>query len=210
MTTAITFYGMHQFVGQTASVTIVGLDCGNYVVASDGSVTVPYESDPDGLLTADYLISRSADPPDPVYGWGELAATFCVTSSGDVLTEVTLPVVVGFNFVSDGQIVRPMTSGEVKSPLGAALGKTRRNHMYGALLTSTQGISFGGDFTNLREAEFQTPDGAAYEMHTLFSGVWWDLCDDDYGFDGMLSWRIARPYPATVAAVSGYIMTEDR
>lgn len=209
-TTDITFYGMGQFVGQTATVSIVGLDCGDYPVATDGSVTVPYGSDPDGLLTAHYLISLSATPPDPTYGWGELAATFYVTPPGGELTRVILPVVIGFNFSSRGQVARPMSQDDIKSPLGSGLGKTRRNQMYSALLSQTQHIAFGGDFANLRAATFQTNSGVSYQFHTLFSGVHWDILDDDYNFDGMLSWEVGRPYPALVAAATGFLSTQDR
>lgn len=53
--TGITCYGYQYLAGSTISMWIGGLDCGDYVVSTTGSVFVPYGSDPNGLLTLAYL-----------------------------------------------------------------------------------------------------------------------------------------------------------
>jgi hypothetical protein len=120
-----------------------------------------------------------------------------------------MQTVIGFTYNSDGQIVRPMTPQETGARTGPALGKKRRSQKYAALLDSAMGISFGTDFSKLYPANFKQPNGLLYAYGQQFNGVHWDTLSDDYSFDGMLCWRISRPWPATVVALQPFIQTQD-
>jgi hypothetical protein len=90
------------------------------------------------------------------------------------------------------------------------LGKTRRTHMYSALLQRTQGIKFGTDFGSMRPAQFRSAGNIPYPLTSLFSAVHQDSLQDDYSFDSMLCWEIDRPYPATVCTLGANLHTQDR
>jgi hypothetical protein len=44
----------------------------------------------------------------------------------------------------------------------------------------------------------------------VFSGIFWAPVTDDNSFDGMLCWRVLRPVPATIAAIGGFVHTQDK
>lgn len=158
------------------------------------------------LFRAGYLESISSDTEYGAYG--------CKIVHGGVT--YTVPVVVGFPFTSQGQILRPDAIEQIKSPTGPGLGKPRRQHQFAALLHNTQKISFGTSFggTGLQQmhaAIFKSPGGTqALTLLDLFSGIYWGTVDDNYGFDGMICWEISEPYPATVVALNGFMHMQDR
>src|SRR5229473_214382 len=136
---SLQFYGMWYLAGQTVSAQIAGLDCGDYTVnSSTGSITVPFGSDAGGLMTAAYLATLATFT-------GEQAVTFTYTLS-DVATTVTVPVVIGKSYTTQGQRLRAATAEDIKSPVGAALGKLRRSEIASVLLSNTVGISVGTNF----------------------------------------------------------------
>ena len=45
---------------------------------------------------------------------------------------------------------------------------------------------------------------------STYSGVIHDTLDDEYSYDGMVAWRVSRPMPANVVALSGFFATQDR
>ena len=102
------------------------------------------------------------------------------------------------------------TAADSGSPNGPSLGKTRLSHMYGALFHRAAQIYVGTNFSNLRIANFQTPNGTVYGPGQLWTGVWWDTMDDDYSFDCQPCWQVIRPYPATVLAFGTFLHTQDR
>lgn len=174
--------GLWPLNGKTVSVYAGGIDCGDYVV-SNGLVNVPYGA-AGGLFTSAYVANYSG----------------------------TLPIVVGFTFTSQGQIVRPVAPQETGARTGSALGKKRRAMKYAALLFQTQGIKFGTSFSaTMRTANLKTsPDGgAALTPLQAKTGLHIQELDNDNGFDGMLCWQITRPYPATVVAVTEFLETQD-
>lgn len=211
----------------TLSVFLGGLDCGDYTVQTDGSITVPYGSDPDGILTAAYLQSISSQT-----AYGALTTALDVTISS-ALVRVYVPLVVGYNYVSAGETVRPLTTVDDQSPKPYAPGKTRRVHMFGALLQGAIGNPLG-----LVNATQTTPSGpqplgglqfrsgsvnstwfpaqlrylneAPYNYETLYNGVHWDTIDGDENLDGVVSWQMTRPYPVTVCSIAAYIETAER
>ncbi len=120
----------------------------------------------------------------------------------------TLPVIVGLKYTSKGQIVAPKDkeSGAVTGP---ATGKLQRIHRFAAKLVNTIGISFGTSFSRMHPALFRTPGGTAFAANTMFSGTYRDAIDDDYSLDARIAWQITRPFPATVANISGALHTQD-
>jgi hypothetical protein len=121
-----------------------------------------------------------------------------------------VPVALGDNFETDCQIVRPVAPAETGAQDGPAFGKTRRQHMFTALLNNAQGMFFGTTFGHMRPAVFQDAGEVTLALTTMFSGTYWDQLDDDYSFDSMICWKQTRPYPATVLAIGGFIHTQDR
>lgn len=122
----------------------------------------------------------------------------------------TTPVAIGYAYPSQGQILRAIAPAEAGAQNGPALGKTRRTHMYAALLQQAQGIKFGTDFTSMRVGQLRSKGGTTLPLTTLYSAVHQDTLQDDYSFDSMLCWEIDRPYPATVCTLGAFLHTQDR
>ena len=201
----IRFYGFYALAGQQVCCTIGGLDCGDYVVSNAldttyGSILVPLGSDPGGLLTASYI--QSLD------GYADEQAAKVTLDS----VTYTIPVVIGLNYVSDGQILRAATADDTKSPQGAALGRTRSIHMAAMLLQNTMAIWLGVTFDKLWPAKLRHQDRTTpITGLEMYNGVYWeDAFDSDHNFDNMLCWRVNRPVPATVCSVSAFLEAEER
>ena len=126
----------------------------------------------------------------------------------------SIPAVVGFTYSTQGQVLRVLSPEKAGAANGPALAKTRRNHMFGAILKDAQGISFGTNLSGtMHKAQLKSGGGSGVTPLTnlqLFSGVYWDTLDDTYSFDSMPAWQITRPYPATVCAIGGFLNTQDR
>lgn len=121
------------------------------------------------------------------------------------------PIVIGYTYTSQGQILRPDHGNDAGARNGPAFGKKRRNHWFAALLNRTQNIKFGTDFgTTLKPAKLTTAGGTAIAQPTLFSGIITETITDDYSFNGMLSWQQTRPVPGHLLIVGGYIESIDK
>ena len=126
---------------------------------------------------------------------------------------LSFPAVVGIPFTSSGQLLRPQTPQETGSQNGPALGKTRRNHMFGMLIgamiyaTTSIGTNLLG---KLHQILPKSPGGTPTPTNTLYSGVYWSTIEDVYSFDGQICWTISRPLPLVIASVEGFINTQDR
>ena len=199
--TTLTLNGLWHLNGKTVTALVGGLDAGDYTVAN-GSIGVAIDADP---LNPDKLSSAYLTSITSASAYGARAMPVL---KGSVV--LTVPCVVGFSYTSQGQILRPDTVDQTKSPTGPALAKPRRIHQFGALLQGTQGISFGTSFSKLRALQLKSPGGKAYTALQLFSGVVWETLDSTYDFDNMLCWQVSRPYPAAVASVSGFMNTSER
>jgi hypothetical protein len=197
------FYGLWYLIGKTVSAQIAGLDCGDYVVETvTGSITVPFGSDTGGLMTAAYLATL------PVFV-GEQAVTLSYTLN-DAPTTVTIPVVIGVPYVTQGQRLRAATAADIKSPVGDALGKVRRSEIATLLLTNTVGIKVGTDFNHLDAMLLPGADGeTALPATSMFSGVVKINLTDDYSYDSMFCWQVDRPWPCTVCASSSFLHAEE-
>lgn len=200
--TGLTLSGMWTIPNASVAVVIAGLDCGTFSVALDGTVTVPWGSDPDGLLQPSYLIGVSA----PLGSNPSL--TPLTLSDGTYTNIVYVPVVIGYPYSSIGQLPRPMGEAQIKSPQGAGLGKTRRVHWVSALFQSAQGVLIGA--SSGREIQFSDSGENVSTHDHLFTGVWAQTIDDSYGFDGQVTWAINRPYPCTVVSLNTFLETQER
>jgi hypothetical protein len=192
---SLTINGLWHLNGKTVQIFAGGLDLGDrgrgpasftdFVVAN-GSVTVPYGD------------SISAGP-----GRGLFTSDFAAA----------LPlsqIVVGFTYNSDGQLVRPVAVADTGARQGPALGELRRIHRFSMLLSNTIGLSFGTSFTNMLPVALEGPDGTSYTPLQPYSGVAQDSSQDDYSYDGMMCWRVSRPFPANVVAIAGNLATQDQ
>ena len=213
MTVSITLYGFQTKIGKTVTVSIAGLDCGTYTVASDGSIQVPYGSDPDGYLTADYLYNYT-QTQTPDQGWANGCTIWIAPDqTAGVLTQVTVPISVGYPYISQGQRVRSDMANEAKTQQGGALGVLRRGNQYAALVVQgvNDDLAFGTSFSHLRPVEFYQPDQTtALDHATQFAGVYHASLDDVSSFDGMLCWQTSAPQPCVLAAVTTFLETEER
>lgn len=178
----LTLNGLWHLNGKTVSVFVDGLDAGDFPVAN-GSCTVPIDGTANTLLTASRVAPFAA--------------------SG-------LQVAVGFTYDSDGQLLRLAQQQDSGAANGPAFGKVSRSHQVAALLQATQGISFGTTFANLRPALFRSDGQKPYAADQLFSDVYWNALPGGYSLSERLCWRISRPFPAIVAAVSTFQHTMDR
>lgn len=118
----IQFFGLTELVGRTVTAWVAGLDCGDYVVDSVGSITVPMGSDPDGLLTAQYLYDLYSANSTTLY-------ISAATASGVVLP---ISLTQGINI---GSIVKGTNIAANSLVIGASdnLSLTLNNAITGAL-----------------------------------------------------------------------------
>lgn len=199
MTDTIQFWGYAHLAGQTVSAFVGGLDAGDYTVATDGSVTVDMESDPDGLLTYDYLATLDAST------WGEQAAAVTLNNFDSPQT-ITVPVVIGLPYTSRGQCVRPATAEDLKSQTGPSLGKLRRGQQMAMLLENTGPFYYGTTTANVVPAKLTQADrNTALASSDSFTGVFQETLPDTHGYDTMLLWEITRPVPFIVCSVTTFL-----
>lgn len=233
------FWGYQYWHGRVAELAVwcAGLDCGDHAINADGSVYVPFGSDPDGLFTPEYLIEVSNNPPPQ--GFGPSACNIDLTDTPDTeefvlredgshllredgsrilregssmptITRIIVDAAVGILYTSTLQLLRPNSVEFTHSQYGPSLAETRRLHQYGARLVNTQGISVGVNNRTLRPAEFAQPDGDKYLMSQLYNNTHWAMIDDNYNFDGMIMVSVERPYPTTVVSLTGFMKTYAR
>lgn len=182
----LTLNGLWHLNGKTVSVFAGGLDCGARLVTS-GSCFVPFGDgvsggSGSGLFTADYV------------------AVFAGA----------MPIVIGFSYLSDGQLVSQVSPPDSGARNGPAMGKSRRTEWYSMLLDSTRGLSVGSTFDKLFPAKLLQENGQDIGVLETFSGVIQDTLQNDFTMYGTICWRVSGPYPANIMAVAGGIHTADR
>ena len=198
------FWGYDYLAGQTVTCWVAGLDCGDHVVASNGSVFVPWGADPDGLLTAAFLVA--ANTPDPISR--PTACNVDITING-VLTRVTIDCSIGLAATAQLQPLRPNIAEDAKTPLGPGVAEKRRHHMFGLNLVNSGAPLVGGDFSHLIQVSF-AGDQPGRLVSAPYTGIWWDTIDDDFSFDGQIAISITRPYPLVVTQIAGFLATIER
>lgn len=193
--------GLWHLNGKTVSVWAGGLDVNDWPVVN-GSITIPFG---DGINSGPNGTSNTTGPFRPGGGGYLLTPDFVNAFAG------AMPIVVGFTYESDGQILRPNTQQESGARNGPAFGKKRLQNMIAIHAVNTQGVEYGTDFSTgrMQPAYFRDKAGTTYPVNQLFSGIFWDTIGDDWSYDGMLAWRVTRPYPATIAALGGFLKTND-
>ena len=192
----MTLNGLWHLNGKTVQVWAGGVDCGNRgdnlttftdFLVTDGAAFVPYG---DGVSAGS--------------GAGLFTAAFAAAAAA------AGTIVVGFTYNSDGQVVRPATPQESGARSGPALAKTRRADKFGLLVEGTAGLAIGTTFASLKPVLFKLADGhTTLAPNVTFTGIHRDALGDDYSFDGMACWRIARPYPANLVAMGSFLQTQD-
>ncbi len=183
--TGVILSGLTLHNGKKVSVLAGGLDVGDFTV-SNGFITVPF-----GLG----IDNTGADQ-------------FTLTYFNSI---TPFPILVGFTYTSQGQIVRPATEKESGARMGSALAKIRRTQWWGALFVDVgPGLKMGGDFNHLRTVYPKTVGGKPLPVTQLLQGIDTVPLDDTYSFDGMVCWQITRPIPCTIAAIGEFLHTQDK
>jgi hypothetical protein len=195
-------YGLWPLNGKTVAAYLVGLDCG-----SRGRTDANVQTITDFTVSNGAIFVPFGDGVSQGCGDGLFTQALVTPFVG----AASLPMVVGFPFTSDGQIVRPASPQESGSRIGPALGMLRRNDNMAAQLYGcvTQTISFGADFDHLLPAILTDKARVELTPQQLFSGVHRMPIEGANDFDGMLCWRISRPHPAFVISVAGFLKTEE-
>ncbi|MGD9878920.1 MAG: hypothetical protein AB7F22_07825 [Reyranella sp.] len=202
MADAVYLHGLGDFDGETLAVFLAGLDCGDFPVRN-GQITVPFGSGPpdengDGLLTERWLTQVSAMGRN----WG---LNTVILNNG----EWNVPCVIGYRYVSRGQLLRPQAPETTGARTGPAFGKPRHVSQVAMQLVSTRGLKVGTSFDRLSPVQFMRDNEVAYTPTEMFTGILRDVVEDEKEFDGQLAWEVEGPYSAQVSAIGGFITTED-
>lgn len=205
--TDLTFTGLSHMANQVVEVMIAGLDCGAFTVSATGTIVVPLSSNP--YLSGAYLQAVDVGPWDKIT-YGDATSSITVQVAGSGIATVYVPVTIGFPYLSFGQKLRPTSESQTKSQAGGATGKLRRVWSYAALLTHSQGVSFGTNPSALTAAPFRFNDGTAFPNNVLFDGVVYDTLKDSDSFDGMVCWSIPGPYPFIMMSLTSFVETHER
>lgn len=206
---SLQIWGLYHLIGSTVSVFVLGLDLGDFTVATDGSVTISLVTtvSQTAAWSAAQLIAADGD-------YGESSTPISVKNGGAAV-QVSVPIVIGLPYISQGQRLRAITADDTKAQTGPALGVERRANQFSVLLQNTVQVRFGTSLTPsptgaMLPAVFTNDAGTPIAEGAAFSGVYWDTLTDDYGFDSMFCWQIERPYPCTIVSASSFIETEER
>ncbi len=186
--TSLIVYGLWGLNGSPVRVVAGGLDCGT-LTPSNGTLTIPFG---DGISDGT--------------GGGLFTGEFVQSFDG------AMPILAGFSYTSQGQVLRAHTPQESGARQGPAFGKVRRSHRVAALLVNaiTNTLSFGTNFRKMKPALFKTENGPKYTALQPFTDIYKDtLADADKSLNSQLAWQISGPCPATVAAVGPFLDTED-
>ena len=188
--TSVVVSGLWAYNGRTMSAFLGGLDCGDFLI-SNGQITVP-------------LYAPGSGQNNTLF-----TSAFVTTFAG------AMPLAVGFNYLSQGQLKRPVEPADTGSRIGPAVGDFKRNHKWAATLISTQGIYFGQGLNTTRGhiAKLLTDEGDATQLlpaTTLFSGIARDTITGHHTLSARLAWWISRPLPATVGNLWGAIETSEQ
>ena len=129
------------------------------------------------------------------------------TGAVTTVDEAHIDGVLGCNYRSRFQLLRPDVDAGAQN--GPALGKTRRIDNYSLLAYRTGSFFIGADdFTKLDAVVMVKPDTLG--RRPLFTGVFYNSLSSDYNFDNMTIGEFRRPVAGAIAAISGFLSTQDR
>jgi len=198
-------WGLYHLIGQTASVAILGLDLGDFTVATDGSVTVSLVASVSqtSAWSAAQLIAADSS------SYGENATPISVKNGGAAV-QVTVPIVAGSPYVSQGQRLRPVTQDDGKAQTGAILGNIRVGYQYAVFMQNALVVQFGTVLTpspsgNMEQVVFKDSAGVDLAAGVAFSGIFWGPLTDTMGYDSMFCWQNVRPYPCTIVSSTMFL-----
>jgi len=137
---------------------------------------------------------------------GAVQPDVTVSNGKITLTALAATVQIGFNYESDGQMLRL----EAGAQDGTALGKTRRTHRVGFLLHRTLGFKIGMNFDELDEVTFRTSSDPMSRAPALFTGILSETISADYDFENQIAWRQDQPLPGMILAIMPQMVTQDR
>lgn len=167
-----------------------------------------------GRLVGGYTLTQGAGTPNNEVDGQDYTNLFSAFSRQTFPPNILrVPIGVGYSFTSQGQILRPIAQNEAGTQQGPALAKTRREQQFGLLVhRSGYWAEFGTTFDHLRPAQFSNrPDGGTpIGQSDLKSGIHWNTLDDDYNYDSMFCWSVAKPVPLTILAVGNFLAGQDR
>lgn len=221
-----TFYGMWYWRGQTVSFVIMGKYIGDYLIANDGSVHIPFSGGPPpndfagAFSIADVGLAMVTLPIEHAYGYQEFVYDPNGTSDAvynyDTVSGQVHPVYkycghFGLKYRRRGQTMRPKI-GSQNGPL--PFGKTIRVTRGMFYVDSAVELNIGTDFSNMRPITLTqngsqniTPTGIQpidqFGDVGLFwtTGIFRDFAVDDYSFNGQIAWEQDLPYPGGILAV---------
>lgn len=195
-------YQIDTIAGTATTTTVISTPGGDHAYNSDTGQLV---------FLGSYASGGGAPTPiSPTVSASGKYFTFGASGSTPAAVNYFGPLVAGFTFTTQGQIVRPVSPQETGLRSGPGLGNTRRSHMAAALMHRSQGVEWGTVFDNLRPMLFEQPSGLSYTELELWSGIFQATIEDDASYDSMVCWQITRPHPATMLAIEPFLMSEDR
>lgn len=200
----VTFYGLDNYEGKKVSVFAAAIDCGDYIV-KDGEITIDLEI------------------VDPVTGWAFNEQSFkLLQPNADEFSELSvtvlwrgitykIPCVIGFNYVSRGQLCRPEMPVDTGAKNGPGFGKKRKTARYAMQVVNAISVRLGTLFSKTKPAPLTKIDAGGKRLNYLetFSGIVRETLDDDFSYDSMLAFEVTRPYPCTITILGGFIETTD-
>lgn len=199
--TTLTIYGAGHLATSTVALVIGGVYCGTKTVAADGSVSFTYGSDPNGIVTAAYLVTNFATAEGSVQD-----TSFIVFTT--VYTTVTVPILIGLPFTATGRLLRPVTQEATHSDNGPGLGKLRRANSVAMLVPEVHAdLQVGMSTTNLDAVTLSSDGRGTLELvndaDEPFTGVLViPVLDDAPSYDTQFTWQSAQPYRLNVSLIS--------
>lgn len=128
---------------------------------------------------------------------------------------VIVPVVVGYKYDSQVQLLRPTEEGAIKDPTGPGAGKNRRVHQAAFQFINTMWPLLGTDFVHNHQATFTdvgngVSKGTPVAETALFTDIWLANIDDDFSFNGEVTVQSNRGWPLTIASITTFSKTQTR
>jgi len=136
---------------------------------------------------------------------GAVRPNAVVTSGAITLSTAASKIHVGYNYNSDGQLLR-LDAGATD---GTSLGKSRRMYYVGMLLHRSLGLRTGMSFDDLDTYTFRTSSDESGNPPHLFSGMVSIQVEADYDYDNQFCWRQDQPLPSTILAICPRMTTQS-